>query len=116
MLVTLSAFLGTIHIRRDRIMTSSSPLEASAHAHELLRKLHAQSLEQEENFRIGDIPQESFDQFMQDKLVALEEDKCHLVYQLIRASGARNVVEVSQQADQCAYHALTDVRPAQALA
>ncbi len=39
---------------------------------------------------------------MQDKLVALEEDKCQLVYQLIRASGARIVVEVGQHADQCA--------------
>ncbi len=48
MLVSLSAFLGTTHIRRDLTMTGSSPIEASAHVHELLRKLHALSLEQEE--------------------------------------------------------------------
>lgn len=77
-------------------MSTPNPVQAPTHVHGLLRKLHAQSLQQEEGFNIGDIPKESFDDFMQDKLVALEEDKCQLVYQLIRASGARNVVEVRQ--------------------
>lgn len=73
---------------------SSGPVEAPEHVHELLRSLHARSLQQEKAFNISDIPKDSFDAFMEDKFVALEEDKCQLVYQLIRASGARNVVEV----------------------
>lgn len=73
----------------------NNPVEASPHVHDLLQRLHARSLEQEAQFSISDVPKESFDAFMEDKFVALEEDKCQLVYQLIRASGARNVVEVS---------------------
>lgn len=34
-----------------------------------------------------------FDDLMRDKFIALDEDKCHFVYQLIGATGATNVVE-----------------------
>jgi len=30
---------------------------------------------------------------MRDKFIALEQDKCHFVYQFIRATGATNIVE-----------------------
>lgn len=34
-----------------------------------------------------------FDKFMLDKFVALDEDKCQFMYQLIHATGATNVAE-----------------------
>lgn len=36
---------------------------------------------------------EDFDRLMLDKFIALDEDKCHFVYQLIAATGATNIVE-----------------------
>ncbi|KAE9398031.1 putative O-methyltransferase [Gymnopus androsaceus JB14] len=36
---------------------------------------------------------ESFNDLMRDKFIALDEDKCHFIYQLIRATGATNIIE-----------------------
>jgi predicted O-methyltransferase YrrM len=36
---------------------------------------------------------DQFDKLMLDKFIALDEDKCHFVYQLIQATGATNVSE-----------------------
>lgn len=79
---------------------------------DLLSRLHAASLEQEaaissgkkvfSSVVIGDIEDKlagqgdaksEFDRLMLDKFIALDEDKCHFVYQLINAMGATNVVE-----------------------
>lgn len=79
---------------------------------DLLSRLHAASLEQEAAVSsdqkvfsskiLGDIEDKlagqgdaknEFDKLMLDKFIALDEDKCHFVYQLINAMGATNVVE-----------------------
>lgn len=75
---------------------SPNPVEAPPHVHQLLNRLHRLSTEQESTFDIRTIPVDQFGEFMRDKFVALEQDKCEFVYQLIRATGARNVVEVSR--------------------
>lgn len=38
-------------------------------------------------------PDDAFDELMVDKFIALDEDKCRFVYQLINATGATHVVE-----------------------
>ncbi len=92
-------------------MPFPSPVEAPAHVLQLLSQLHKISLEQEAaisqtgkvlstNF-IGDIEdrrpdgdsRSEFDNLMIDKFIALDEDKCHFLYQMILAAGATNVVE-----------------------
>ncbi|CAK42493.1 hypothetical protein CBS115989_5459 [Aspergillus niger] len=92
---------------------SSSPVDAPAHILDLLSRLHRISLEQEAAISrtdkgkvfsadvLGDLedksleqnPRDAFDQLMLDKFIALDEDKCQFVYQLINAMGALNVVE-----------------------
>ncbi|RSH92456.1 hypothetical protein EHS25_008872 [Saitozyma podzolica] len=71
-----------------------NPVQAPPHVHQLLSRLHRLSTEQESTFDIRTIPVDQFGEFMRDKFVALEQDKCQFVYQLIRATGARNVVEI----------------------
>ncbi|GAT22582.1 O-methyltransferase [Aspergillus luchuensis] len=91
----------------------SSPVDAAAHILNLLSRLHCISLEQEAAISrtdkgkvfssdvLGDLedkaqeqnPRDAFDQLMLDKFIALDEDKCQFVYQLINAMGATNVVE-----------------------
>jgi len=89
-----------------------SPVRAPKHVLELLSRLHAASLEQEAAISskkkvfsseiISDIEKRlagqgdaktDFDKLMLDKFIALDEDKCHFVYQLINATGATNVIE-----------------------
>nr|XP_001397050.2 O-methyltransferase [Aspergillus niger CBS 513.88] len=75
---------------------SSSPVDAPAHILDLLSRLHRISLEQEAAISRtdkGKNPRDAFDQLMLDKFIALDEDKCQFVYQLINAMGALNVVE-----------------------
>ena len=90
---------------------STSPIHAPQHILQLLSKLHKMSLEQEaaisksgkvfsatmlgdlEDKRPGENPKDEFDRLMLDKFIALDEDKCQFVYQLINAMGATNVVE-----------------------
>lgn len=92
--------------------TNPSPIVAPQHVLNLLSRLHAASLEQEAAISsdkkvfsskiLGDIEDKlagqgdaknEFDKLMLDKFIALDEDKCHFVYQLINAMGATNVVE-----------------------
>lgn len=85
-------------------------LRAPTHVQELLGRLHALSLEQEERLGLGnggpsinkatdalrsDVSPSvrSFDEIMRDKFIALTEDKAIFVYNLIRAKGATIVVE-----------------------
>lgn len=84
------------------------PLRAPDQVLSLLRSLHEQSLTQErvlsapggfyDNIRATarDDPskaRQAMADMMRDKFIALEEDKALFVYQLIRATGALNVVE-----------------------
>ena len=82
---------------------SPSPIDAPAHILDLLAQLHKLSLEQEatlkgdkdERFVSTNAPSTplSFDDLVRDKFVALDQDKCHFMYQLIRATGVTTVVE-----------------------
>jgi predicted O-methyltransferase YrrM len=84
-------------------LPSSSPIDAPAHVLELLTQLHKLSLEQEvtlkgnkdEHFVSTNAPKTpvSFDDLMRDKFIALDQDKCHFVYQLIRATGITTAIE-----------------------
>lgn len=92
-------------------MSSPSPINAAPHIQQLLSQLHKISLEQEAGISktgkvfsadiLGDLedkqsktsPRDDFDRLMLDKFIALDEDKCQFVYQLINATGATNVVE-----------------------
>lgn len=93
-------------------MSSPSPINVPPHIQQLLSELHAVSLEQESAISktgkvfssavLGDLEDQhsganstdkEFDKLMLDKFIALDEDKCHFVYQLISAMGATNVVE-----------------------
>ena len=92
--------------------TTASPIRAPQHVLDLLSRLHAASLEQEAaisnkkkvfsseilsdletKLACQDDARNEFDKLMLDKFIALDEDKCHFVYQLINAMGATNVVE-----------------------
>lgn len=85
-------------LRKRQIMSTienSNPVKASEGVHQLLSRLHAQSLEQEK----GLTPEKQaaaggFDAYMQDKFIALDQDKCQFVYQLMRSIDAKHVVEV----------------------
>ncbi|KAL2182103.1 S-adenosyl-L-methionine-dependent methyltransferase [Thermothelomyces heterothallicus CBS 202.75] len=82
-------------------------LSAKPHVHALLKRLHAASEAQEKSLsqswfwfkrlltsRLFTWKWDtSADDHMRDKFVALEEDKCHFMYLLLRGSGALNVVE-----------------------
>lgn len=63
------------------------------HIRDLLASLHKRSLDQENGISADSFKDVSFDTFMQDKFIALEEDKCHFVYNLLRATGATTIVE-----------------------
>ncbi|AEO57287.1 hypothetical protein MYCTH_2062247 [Thermothelomyces thermophilus ATCC 42464] len=82
-------------------------LSAKPHVHALLKRLHSASEAQEKSLsqswfwfkrlltsRLFTWKWDaSADDHMRDKFVALEEDKCHFMYLLVRGSGALNVVE-----------------------
>lgn len=92
-------------------MSTSSPVAAPEHILQLLAKLHQTSLEQEAAISdkskvfsskiLDDLEEKhgpagsrnAFDHLMLDKFIALDQDKCEFVYQLINAMGATNVVE-----------------------
>ncbi|KIW13370.1 hypothetical protein PV08_08558 [Exophiala spinifera] len=88
----------------------SSPVHAPPHVLKLLSELHQKSIQQEAAIEggigkyvtsetkgqteAGGIPgYTDFDRLMVDKFIALDEDKCQFMYQLIQAMGATNVVE-----------------------
>lgn len=92
-------------------MSSPAPatqaIEASHRVHDLLRRLHAESSAQENSlsqyyfylsrlirfYVTGKTWASDADDHMRDKFVALEEDKCQLMYLLACSTGARNIVE-----------------------
>jgi len=92
-------------------MPSLNPIEAPEHVLKLLSELHKTSLDQEATInpgrtkffstdQLGDLedrqPASSnadFDKLMIDKFIALDEDKCQFMYQLMTATGATNVIE-----------------------
>ncbi|KAL4803255.1 S-adenosyl-L-methionine-dependent methyltransferase [Aspergillus unguis] len=87
-------------------MSASSPVDASPHILTLLSDLHKISLEQEAKIQKDKTKvfsssvlsglnnsQDEFDKIMLDKFIALDEDKCQFMYQLITAMNATNIVE-----------------------
>lgn len=70
------------------------PIPAPPHVQSLLDRLHAKSTEQEEIYAKEGKGDLSFDDYMRDKFIALEADKCEYLYTLIRALDAKLVVEV----------------------
>jgi predicted O-methyltransferase YrrM len=92
-------------------MLSPPPIPVPPHVPALLSKLHRESLDQEArlNPTTGKFtstdhpaadpssssasPRPDFDTLMRDKFIALDEDKCHFMYNLILATGATSVVE-----------------------
>lgn len=72
-----------------------NPVVAPDHVHALLNRLHQESLAQEAALPSTYLSsRDGFDELMRDKFIALDQDKCHFVYQLARATGARNIVEI----------------------
>ncbi|KAJ5335842.1 uncharacterized protein N7506_005778 [Penicillium brevicompactum] len=83
------------------------PVIANPNVHKLLRKLHALSEAEERSLSqrffylsrlirfllFGEIWSAIADTHMRDKFVALDADKCHLIYLLLRSTGARYVIE-----------------------
>lgn len=64
------------------------------HITSLLSRLHAESLKQEAAITRDDYKnQPDMHAFMRDKFIALEQDKCHFLYQLLRANNAKTIVE-----------------------
>lgn len=92
-------------------MPVSQTIQAPQHILDLLSQLHQESLRQEAAIAgksrvfsadvLGDLedkfpddnPGDEFDKLMLDKFIALDQDKCQFIYQLINAMGATNVVE-----------------------
>lgn len=66
------------------------------HILDLLDRLHALSLEQESKLNLADLKGKSDEekkQIVSDQFVALEKDKCHFMYSIVRAINARIIVE-----------------------
>jgi predicted O-methyltransferase YrrM len=87
--------------------TGSYAIEATPRVQAVLDRLHAASSAQERSFSqiwfylkraatfylFSSAWGPKADDHMRDKLVALEEDKCHFMYLLARSSGALHIVE-----------------------
>lgn len=69
--------------------------DVSAATTTLLDRLHAMSQEQEDAITPEIIAEQGFDEYMKDKYIALDQNKCWFVYQSILASKAKVVVEVN---------------------
>ncbi|KAJ5225941.1 hypothetical protein N7468_007166 [Penicillium chermesinum] len=77
-------------------MAPPTPLTASPELLGLLSHLHSASLDQESKLDWNQIRGESdktFDAIMRDKYIALDQDKCELIYHLLRGTGATRIVE-----------------------
>ncbi|KAK6904930.1 O-methyltransferase [Kwoniella mangroviensis CBS 10435] len=71
-----------------------NPVVAPPHILKLLDDLHAISSQQESQItaeRLRD--KQGFDEFMRDKFIALDQDKCWFVYQTCLSIGVKNVIE-----------------------
>lgn len=71
-----------------------NPVRASAATLKLLEDLHARSLEEEAILDLTQVPDKYFKQALSDKFIALDQNKCQFVYQLLKAMRAQTVVEV----------------------
>lgn len=78
------------------------PVRAPAGLLGYLDSLHTISTEQEDAIDRTEVEKVGFDNYMKDKYIALDQDKCWFVYQTCLATGARNVVEVSSTRDESA--------------
>ncbi|PWY72988.1 S-adenosyl-L-methionine-dependent methyltransferase [Aspergillus heteromorphus CBS 117.55] len=75
-------------------MSNPSPLtDVSPETLALLSRLHAQSLTQEAKVTTSDYADDVVDSRMKDTFIALDEDKCHFMYQLCLATNAKTIVE-----------------------
>lgn len=95
---TISSFIHQHHLKLELKPTimAPSPLTASPHLHEFLKALHSQSLTQESKLDWASLPQQctdDFDNIMRDKFIALDQDKCELIYHFLRSINATTVVE-----------------------
>ncbi len=63
------------------------------HIRALLARLHAESKTQESALTPDDFNAAKFAHAMRDKFIALDEDKAHFVYELLRALNAKTVIE-----------------------
>lgn len=73
-----------------------SPLNTTPEIFALLEDLHIKSLTQESTVDWHSLPGQSteeFDSIMLDKFIALDQDKCELVYHILRSINAKTVVE-----------------------
>lgn len=70
-----------------------NPVEARAHVLALLDRLHRQSEDQEASVDITKYSGDALHDVVRDKFIALDQDKCHFVYQMCRAINAKNIVE-----------------------
>ncbi|CAG7975184.1 unnamed protein product [Penicillium olsonii] len=73
-----------------------SPLATTPEILTLLQSLHAKSLNQESAVDWNTLPAQctdEFDSIMLDKFIALDQDKCELVYHILRSTNATTVVE-----------------------
>lgn len=71
-------------------------LNTTPQIHALLKELHNKSLTQESTLSWSTLPARcttEFDNIMRDKFIALDQDKCELVYHIMRSINATNVVE-----------------------
>ncbi|KAJ9603656.1 hypothetical protein H2200_011842 [Cladophialophora chaetospira] len=70
-----------------------NPIEASPHILTLLDRLHKQSEDQEATVDITKYAGDALHDVVRDKFIALDQDKCHFLYQTCRAINAKNIVE-----------------------
>lgn len=75
-------------------LPDNHPLEdVPAHTLSLLNRLHAESAAQEAELDASAYKPDTVDANMRDKFIALDQDKCHFIYQLCLATGAKTIVE-----------------------
>ncbi|KAJ5647094.1 hypothetical protein N7490_003466 [Penicillium lividum] len=77
-------------------MAPPTPLTATPHLLTFLKDLHSQSLTQESKIEWTSLPGQTtneFDNIMRDKFIALDQDKCELIYHILRSINATTIVE-----------------------
>ena len=70
-----------------------NPVEAPSHVLTLLDRLHRESEAQEAAFDIYRYDSDNLQEGVRDKFIALDQDKCHCLYQICRMINAKNIVE-----------------------
>lgn len=81
-------------ISQETLPTPPNPLQdVPHHICSLLTRLHKESVIQEAVITKDDFKDRTVDEVMQDKFIALDQDKAEYVYQLCRAINAKTVVE-----------------------